>query len=163
VSVSAARPGWRFLWSDPAHLLAFGFGAGLAPVAPGTAGTLVGVPVVVVLQGFGPMVYGVACLFAFVLGCWAAGRTSRHLGVHDHGGIVWDEVVGYLVTMAVLPSEAGWLMAGFASFRAFDIIKPWPISWLDKRVRGGCGIMLDDVAAGAGAGLLLWGAGRLLY
>jgi phosphatidylglycerophosphatase A len=162
VSGAARRADWRFVLSDPAHLLAFGFGAGLAPKAPGTVGTLLGVPLVLALQGAGPVPYAAACLFAFLLGCWAAERTSRHLGVHDHGGIVWDEVVGYMLTMAALPDGPGWLMAGFVSFRALDIIKPWPISWLDARVRGGCGIMLDDVAAGVGAGLLVWGGGALV-
>lgn len=156
------RPDWRFLLADPAHLLAFGFGAGLAPVAPGTVGTLVGVVLVLLLQGTGPVVYGAACMAAFAAGCWAAERTSRHLGVHDHGGIVWDEVVGYLITMAALPGGAGWLIAGFVVFRAFDIIKPWPVSWLDARVGGGCGIMVDDVAAGLGAGAVLWVVARVV-
>ncbi len=156
------RPDWRFVLSDPAHFLAFGFGAGLAPAAPGTAGTLLAVPMAAGLHALGAAVYATVLVLGFALGCWAAGRTSRHLGVHDHGGIVWDEVVGYLVTMAVLPNGAGWLMAGFVLFRAFDIIKPWPISWLDRRIGGGCGVMLDDVAAGLAAAASLWGVGRLI-
>ncbi len=151
-------PGWRFVFSDPAHLFAFGFGAGLVPRAPGTAGTALAMPMAYGLHGLGPVGYAAMCLLAFGLGCWAAERTGRHLEVHDHGGIVWDEIVGYWVTVAALPSGLGWLIAGFVLFRAFDIIKPWPISWLDARIPGGCGVMLDDVVAGGEAGLVLWAA-----
>lgn len=143
--------------SDPVQLLAAGLGTGLSPVAPGTAGTLLGVVLYLPLALLPPVGYLIAVLLAILLGVWACGRTARELGVHDHPGIVWDEVAGYLVTMAGLPLGWEWVIGGFALFRLFDVIKPWPISWLDRRVGGGLGIMLDDLAAGAAACALLHG------
>lgn len=137
----------RDVWRHPAHWLAFGAGAGLAPVAPGTAGTLVGVAVWWFMQDL-PLAYYLAITAAlFAIGVWLCGVTARHLGVHDHPGIVWDEIVGFLITMAGAPHGWTWLIAGFALFRLFDIAKPWPIRWLDRHVGGGFGVMLDDAAA----------------
>lgn len=142
--------------------IAFGLGFGLAPRAPGTFGTLAAIPLYWLLSPLSPGAYlGVVALL-FGLGVWACGRTARDLGDHDPGVIVWDEVVGYLAAMAFAP--VGWssVLAGFLLFRLFDIWKPWPICWLDRRVRGGLGIMLDDLAAGIFAGLLLWVAASAL-
>ena len=135
-------------WRNPAHLLAFGLGAGAVPKAPGTAGTLVGVPVYLLASGQPLWTYLAITAAAFLAGIWICGRTAEDLGTHDHPGIVWDEVVGFLVTMTAAPAGWAWLLAGFALFRGFDILKPWPINWLDARVGGGLGIMLDDLAAG---------------
>jgi phosphatidylglycerophosphatase A len=140
---------------NPVHLLAFGFGSGLSPKAPGTFGTLVGIPFFLVMQPLPLGYYLVITAMAFMLGIWLCEQTSRDLGVHDHGGIVWDEIVGYLVTMAVAPSGWGWLIVGFILFRFFDIVKPWPIQWLDRRVKGGFGIMVDDLIAGVFAAVCL--------
>jgi len=104
---------------------------------------------------------GVTALL-FTAGVWLCAKTSKDLGVHDHGGIVWDEVVGYLITMIALPREWLWIACGFLLFRFFDIVKPWPIRWLDRHVGGGLGIMLDDLVAGLFALILLQLALRLL-
>jgi phosphatidylglycerophosphatase A len=145
----------------PDHLLAFGFGSGLAPFAPGTFGTLVGIPFFILFSQFSLPVYLLLTLLFFIAGVRICERCSRDLGVHDHGGIVWDEIVGYLVTMIAVPFAWQWLLSGFLLFRLFDILKPWPIRWLDRHVKGGFGIMVDDLLAGlfALAGqhlLLLW-------
>ena len=156
------RPDARRILTDPVHLLAFGFGAGLAPVAPGTFGTLVAIPVEIALRPLGlwPRVSVVALLL--VAGIWICHVSARRLGVHDHPGIVFDEIVGYLITMLVAPAGWGWIVAGFALFRLFDIVKPWPIRELDHSIPGGAGIMLDDVVAGLFAAASLLGAQWLL-
>ncbi|MET0090936.1 MAG: phosphatidylglycerophosphatase A [Candidatus Thiodiazotropha sp.] len=141
---------------NPVHLLAFGFGSGLAPKAPGTFGTLVGIPFYLLLQPLPPVYYGILVALTFLLGIGICGRTSRDLGVHDHGGIVWDEIVGYLVTMLWAPQGWVWMVIGFVLFRFFDILKPWPIRWFDRKVSGGFGIMLDDLIAGLFAAALLF-------
>lgn len=129
------------------HLLSLGFGAGLVPKLPGTAGTVVGVVLFIPLQYLAWQYYLAVTLFMFVTGIWLCGRTADHLGVHDHPAIVWDEIVGYLISMCLAPPGWIWLLAGFLFFRLFDIWKPWPIRWLDKQVRGGLGIMVDDLLA----------------
>ncbi len=133
---------------DPVQFLAFGFGSGLSPWAPGTAGTLVAVPLYLLLAQLPPALYAAAVLLAIVAGIAICHRASEQLGVHDHPGIVWDEFAGYWVTMCLLPATWSWAMAGFVAFRVFDILKPWPIGWLDRRVHGGLGIMIDDIVAG---------------
>ncbi|HFE48724.1 MAG TPA: phosphatidylglycerophosphatase A [Chromatiaceae bacterium] len=140
---------------NPVHLLAFGFGSGLAPRAPGTFGTLVGIAFFWPLAGLPPIAYLLVVAMLFALGIWLCGRTSRDLGVHDHGGIVWDEIVGLLVTLFGAPFEVSVVLVGFVLFRIFDILKPWPIGWLDRRVSGGFGIMIDDVLAGVFAAAIL--------
>ena len=130
------------------HWIAFGAGAGLAPRAPGTAGTVVAIPIYLAIGAQPLPVYALAVAFVVVAGIWACGRTARELAVHDHPGIVLDEIAGFLVTMTALPFEWPWVVAGFVAFRVFDIAKPWPISLADRRVGGGLGIMLDDVIAG---------------
>lgn len=144
-------------WQDPIHLLAFGLGSGAAPVAPGTFGTLAAVPLYLVLQPLGLPLYLLSLLLVFVIGIAICEKTSRDLGVHDHPGIVWDEIAGYLVTMAGAPFGWYWMVTGFLLFRGFDIFKPWPIGWADRRVTGGLGIMLDDCLAGVYAWLCLQG------
>lgn len=147
----APRPDLR----NPVHLLAFGFGAGLSPVAPGTAGTLLGVLIYLALLRIPLPYYLGACGLLFLAGVWICDKTSRDLRVHDHGGIVFDEIVGFLVAVIALPPAWPWIVVGFVLFRALDIVKPWPIGWFDRRVRGGLGIMLDDLLAGLAAFALL--------
>lgn len=134
--------------TDPIHLLAFGFGSGLAPKAPGTFGSVVGAFIAWAMLSLHPVHFLAITLLSFVFGIWLCGASSTKLGVHDHGGIVWDEIVGMMITYFMLPQGLAWLLFGFVLFRLFDIVKPWPISWLDKRVHGGFGIMIDDVIAG---------------
>lgn len=141
--------------TDPIHFLAFGFGSGLLPKAPGTWGTVVAIPIWYGLATLSLPYYLTAVLGLSLIGIWLCGASSDKLGVHDHGGIVWDEICGYLVTMILLPVTWYWALAGFVLFRFFDIIKPWPIKWLDSKVKGGFGIMIDDLIAGAMAALIL--------
>ncbi|MBF0254870.1 MAG: phosphatidylglycerophosphatase A [Gammaproteobacteria bacterium] len=140
---------------NPLHLLAFGFGSGLAPKAPGTFGTLAAIPLLLLLSLLPLSGYLLALALSFALGIWFCERTSRDLGVHDHGGIVWDEFVGLFVTFIAVPISWQSLLLGFVLFRLFDILKPWPIGWLDRQVQGGLGIMLDDLLAGVYAWLIL--------
>ncbi len=133
---------------NPIHFVAFGFGSGCSPIAPGTIGTLVAVPLYLLIQDLSLIAYAVMLVLTFSLGVWLCANTSQALGVHDHGGIVWDEFVGYWITMFAAPSPWYWCVIGFLLFRIFDIWKPFPISWLDKKVHGGLGIMIDDVLAG---------------
>ena len=142
---------WRNVW----HFLAFGFGSGLARKAPGTWGTVVGLVFVPPLQMLGLLPGLVIILLASVFGIWLCGKVADDLGMHDHGGIVWDEIVGIWITLILLPAHWGWWLAGFVAFRFFDILKPWPISVLDRRLGGGLGIMLDDILAGVFAALVL--------
>jgi phosphatidylglycerophosphatase A len=139
----------------PTGFLAFGFGAGLSPLAPGTAGTLVAVPFALALRSIDQTVMWLLLVVLFALGVWVCDRATQKLGVHDHGGIVIDEMVGYWLTVALVPSGWGWLVAGFFIFRFFDILKPWPIGYLDRSVRGGFGIMVDDVLAAVYSMLVL--------
>ncbi len=138
-----------------AKWISLGFGSGLAPKAPGTFGTLVGIPFVLIFAELSISWYLLVTLLFFILGVWACQHYSEHLGVHDHGSIVWDEVVGYMITLAVVPPLWYWIVLGFIFFRLFDIWKPWPIQLLDKHVHGGFGIMIDDVLAGVYAALVL--------
>ena len=145
----------RAILANPIHLLAFGFGAGLSPKAPGTMGTVVAVLIYLVLPSMPPIIYAGLILLSFIFGIWICGKTTEDLGVHDHGGIVWDEFVGYWVTMFMAPSGLFWVLLGFVLFRLLDIFKPWPIKWADKELAGGLGIMLDDVLAGIMAALCM--------
>jgi len=146
---------------DPLHWPAFGFGLGLAPFAPGTFGSLLGIP----LWWYTPEILWLQLAVAVVTfagGIWLCDVSSRRLGVHDHSGIVWDEVVGMYLTLLVVPREAAWILASFLLFRLMDIWKPWPIRDLDHRLRGGLGIMLDDVIAALYAAVLLLSS-RILF
>lgn len=140
---------------NPVHLLAFGLGSGLAPVAPGTAGTVVGVGLYWLISDLSLLSYSIVLLVVCIAGIWICGRTSDDLKVHDHSGIVWDEIAGYLVTMIAAPGGWVWMLLGFALFRFFDVLKPWPIGLLDRKVSGGFGIMLDDIVAGLFALIIL--------
>jgi phosphatidylglycerophosphatase A len=139
----------------PVDFLALGFGSGLLPFAPGTAGTVAAIPVYLLLQPLAAPYYIAIVVLLALAGIAICGQAARHLGVHDHPGIVWDEIVGYLVTMAFAPPGWLWIGLGFVLFRLFDILKPWPIRWCDRQVDGGLGIMLDDLLAGVFSAVLL--------
>ncbi|MBL7480063.1 phosphatidylglycerophosphatase A family protein [Legionella bononiensis] len=143
------------VWQDPAYFIAFGFGSGLMPVAPGTWGTLAAVPLYLLMMDTHWSVYLTLTVLAFILGVLVSDKVSRDLGVHDYKGIVWDEVVGYLLTMFLAPKGLCWMIAGFILFRLFDIWKPQPIRYIDQTVHGGLGIMLDDVGAAVPAWLIM--------
>lgn len=149
----------ELVFRSPTAFLAFGFGSGLAKKAPGTFGTLVAMPILWLMQPFQlSLWFGVFLLVTFLIGIYLCDKTARELGVHDHGGIVWDEFVGVWITfwgVALTPLS---LVLGFALFRFFDIVKPFPIRWLDKKVPGGLGIMIDDVLAG----IFAWGALQII-
>ncbi len=145
----------KSVFRNPIHFLAFGFGSGAAPVAPGTFGTLAAIPFYLLLVQLPLSWYLLALIVMFGVGIFLCDRTARDIGVHDHGGIVWDEFVGYWITMVAAPPGWIWLVAGFVLFRFFDILKPFPISWFDKHIHGGLGIMLDDAIAGTFAWLCL--------
>lgn len=146
------------VWSNFWHFLAFGFGSGLARRAPGTWGTVAGLAFVPLLQLISLPLALLIIATASVFGVWLCGKVADDLGVHDHGGIVWDEFVGIWITLVLLPAHWGWWLAGFIAFRFFDILKPWPIRALDRRLGGGLGIMLDDILAGICAALVLLAA-----
>lgn len=146
----------------PVHCLSLGLGLGASPWAPGTFGTLLGVPCYWLMKDLSLAAYLGVLVLLFAAGVWACHATARALGVHDHPAIVLDEVIGYLVTMAAAPVGWLWMAAGFVLFRLFDIWKPWPIRRLDRRVHGGFGIMVDDFVAGVYALLALQGAAWLL-
>ena len=136
------------LLKDPRNLLAFGFGSGCMPKAPGTFGTLAAVPLYLLLADLPLIAFLMVCAVGFAVGCYLCGFASKQLDVHDHGGIVWDEFVGYWIAMIAAPAGWQWVVFGFVLFRVFDVWKPWPIKVLDEKVHGGFGIMIDDVIAG---------------
>ncbi|MCK0153498.1 phosphatidylglycerophosphatase A [Alcanivorax sp. S6407] len=140
---------------NPVHFLAFGFGSGLAPVAPGTFGTVAAMPIWWLCAQLPLWGYLLATLLVIAVGPYLCGKTSHDMNVHDHPGIVWDEIAGLLVTMIAVPVTPMGALAGFLAFRFFDIIKPWPIGWLDRRVEGGLGIMVDDLLAGVYAAVVM--------
>jgi phosphatidylglycerophosphatase A len=146
---------FKTLWTHPIHLLAFGFGSGLLPKMPGTYGTIVAIPLYLLLSQLSLLYYGLITFLLILISIYCCEVTSRDLGVHDYPGIVFDEIVGFLVTMFAVPF--GWwsLLGGFLLFRLFDIWKPWPITWLDQHVKGGLGIVVDDLLAGLYACLVL--------
>ncbi|NCA69940.1 MAG: phosphatidylglycerophosphatase A [Sphingobacteriia bacterium] len=139
----------------PHHWIAFGFGSGLAPRAPGTVGTLAAIPLYLVASTLAWPIYLSLLILFILVGVWACERAARDLGEKDPSAIVWDEWVGFLLTMIAAPTGWPWILAGFLLFRLFDIWKPWPISVADQRVGGGLGIMLDDLIAGALAAIPL--------
>jgi phosphatidylglycerophosphatase A len=142
------RPGWRFLLSRPAHFIAFGFGAGLAPVAPGTFGTLLAFPLYwLFAPHVGAVEFLALLLVLFGLGVWACEVTGRALGVADHGGMVWDETVAFLLVLFFTPATLAWQAWAFLAFRLFDILKPPPIRHFDRTLKSGFGVMFDDLVA----------------
>lgn len=152
------QPSWRFLVSHPAHFVAFGFGAGLAPFAPGTFGTLLAFPIYWGLAPWlEPAAWALLLGALFWLGVWACGRTGRALGVHDHGGMVIDETVAFLLVLFLTPDTLSWQAFAFLLFRLFDILKPPPIRHFDRTMQGGLGVMVDDIIAAFFALLCLAG------
>jgi phosphatidylglycerophosphatase A len=142
------RPSRAFAFAHPAHFIALGFGTGLVPVAPGTAGTLLAFPVFVLLDAFLPplSLFG-AIVFFFGVGIWACGRTGHDLGIGDHGAMNWDEMVATLLVLLFTPPDWAWWTFAFLAFRFFDVVKPPPIRHLERTVKGGLGVMFDDIVA----------------
>ena len=146
----------RAFFKHPIHWLAMGFGTGLAPKAPGTFGTLATLPFILLTVSQNLMIKACILLLICLAGIWICGQSAKALGAHDHGSIVWEEIAGFYLTMLLVPVTWRTLLLGFVLFRFFDIIKPWPIKYLDQQVEGGLGIMLDDVIAGVFAGGILF-------
>jgi len=142
--------------SHPVHWLALGFGTGLVPKAPGTAGTLVAIPLIILTATYSLPIKVAVLIAITVFGIYLCGKSAELLGVHDHGSIVWDEIAGFYLTALFVPVTWLWIIVGFIFFRIFDIIKPWPIKQLDAQVHGGLGIMIDDIIAGLFAGLVIY-------
>jgi len=143
------------IWRNPIYFLAFGFGSGRLPIAPGTWGTLFAIPLYLLVQDLPWFLYLTILIMASVVGVWLCDITDNAMGTHDYPGIVWDEICGYGLTMLGAPKGWLWVGLGFVLFRIFDIWKPWPISWIDKYVPGGLGVMVDDLAAAAYAWIVL--------
>ena len=144
----AAAPTLRFLLAHPSHFIALGFGAGLSPVVPGTVGTLVALPLAALLRTYtNDLGFLLVIVLAFVVGIWSADRTGRDLGVADHSGIVWDEVVAFLLVLFFVGAEPLRQAFAFALFRFFDIVKPPPARLIDREWHSGFGVMADDIVA----------------
>ncbi|XXQ68111.1 phosphatidylglycerophosphatase A [Neisseriaceae bacterium B1] len=154
----AFRPTFAWLCQDPIRLLGFGFGTGLAPKAPGTVGTLPALFISGLLLGMGmsKLVLGLLCIPLFFIGIYICNATEHALGVHDYGGIVWDEIVAMMLILACIPQGLFWWVNAFCVFRFFDAVKPPPIRWFDRQVSGGLGVMLDDVIAALMSVAVLW-------
>jgi phosphatidylglycerophosphatase A len=156
----STRPSLRFLLHHPAHFVALGFGSGLAPVAPGTFGTLVAIPIALLLREHGgDLAYLAACAALFAVGTWASAVTGRALGAPDHGAIVIDEVVAFLLVLFFTGTTPLRIVVAFVLFRGFDIVKPPPIRQLDAAMKNGLGVMLDDLLA-AGYALIVFAIGQ---
>lgn len=134
--------------ANPIHFLALGFGTGLIRRAPGTWGSLAALPIWWLLQPLPLWLYAIAVGALALVGVWLCHRTAHDMGISDPAVITWDEIVGLLITLAACPAEPFWVLTGFLFFRIFDIFKPWPISWCDRHIKGGLGIMADDLVAG---------------
>lgn len=148
------KPGWRFLFSHPAHFFSFGFGSGLARKAPGTFGTLAAFPVYWYLAPrLTDALFLLLLILAFAAGVWICDKTGKALGVADYGGIVWDEIVSFTLVLFFTPPGWHWSLLAFVLFRFFDIVKPQPIRYFDSNWHGGLGVMFDDLLA-AGYALL---------
>jgi phosphatidylglycerophosphatase A len=144
----AIQPSWRFMLRHPAYVIALGAGAGLAPVAPGTAGTLLALPLYWLLSATCTEMTVLGVIGGgFVIGVWACGATGRALGVADHGAMVWDEVVAFALVLVFTPAGWQWQAGAFLLFRLFDILKPPPIRYFDRRLKSGFGVMFDDLLA----------------
>ena len=142
------RPTLAFTLAHPARFIALGFGTGLAPVAPGTVGTLLAFPLYLLLEAWLPplSVFGVIVVL-FEVGVWACERTGRDLGISDHSSMNWDEVVAMLLVLLLVPADWVWRGLAFLAFRVFDVVKPPPIRYIDRTVKGGFGVMADDILA----------------
>jgi phosphatidylglycerophosphatase A len=143
----SALPDLKFLLSHPSHFIALGFGAGLARMAPGTFGTLVGLPLFYCLMAAPELVHYTTIAVLFFIGIPLCTRTGKALGVADHGSIVWDEIVAMMLVLEFTPHSAKWWLAAFTLFRIFDIWKPFPIRQCDAKIKGGFGVMFDDLLA----------------
>ena len=149
--------------TNPIHFLAVGLGSGLSPIMPGTMGSLMAIPLWLLFWGLQPALYWVFILVTFVFGCYICQKTSDDTHTHDSGHIVWDEFVGMWITLYFIPQfSILWVTIAFVAFRLFDMAKPWPIRWFDKRVPGGFGIMVDDVIAAIFSSLTVWVLAYLL-
>jgi len=157
--MTTSQVNFRELLKRPVCFLGLGLGSGLAPKAPGTFGTLAAIPIYWLIKDLPLAIYLAITLVAFIAGIWICQQSADWLGKDDPSAVVWDEIVGYLITMIAAPSGWQWLLLGFVLFRFFDILKPWPISWADKSLHGGMGIMVDDVIAG----LFAWAAIQIIY
>lgn len=155
MTTSQPKVSFRELLKRPACFLAYGFGSGLAPVAPGTFGTIAAIPLYWLIKDLSLINYLLITTVAFVAGIWICQQAVNWLGKDDPGAVVWDEIVGYLITMVAAPSGWQWMLLGFLLFRLFDITKPWPISLADRELHGGLGVMVDDVIAGVFAAIAL--------
>jgi len=148
------KPGWKFLLGHPAHLLSFGFGSGLARKAPGTFGTLAAFPMYWYLAPrLSDALFIFLLILAFAIGVWVCDLTGKALGIADYGGIVWDEIVAFMLVLFFTPPGWEWSLLAFTLFRFFDIVKPPPIRYFDNNWHGGFGVMFDDLLA-AGYALL---------
>lgn len=145
------------LLATPSGFLAMGFGSGLSPFAPGTAGSLAALPLAWYLKLLPLGYYLLVVIAATVLGFYVCDVVGKALKVHDHGAIVWDEFCGLWLSLMLVPRHWAWFLLGFLAFRFFDIFKPWPARWFDRHVPNGIGVMMDDIAAGLWALLALWG------
>jgi len=147
------KPTARFMLAHPAHWIAQGFGSGLSPAVPGTMGTLLGWLSFVALtarwpQFFTPLNWAIIIGVSFVIGIWACDKTGRDLGVSDHGSMVWDEIIAiWIVLLVLMPVGVATQFAAFIVFRFFDMVKPAPIDYFDRRLKGGFGVMFDDIVA----------------
>ena len=148
---------WTLVFKSPQMLCAFGFGSGLSKIVPGTVGTLAAIPFYFLMLELGWIGYALVVLFSAVIGVYFCSYASKALNVHDHSGIVWDEFVGFWITMFMVPPTWSWIAIGFVLFRFFDMVKPWPISVVDRKVHGGFGIMFDDILAGVAALICMQG------
>ncbi|MDF1757904.1 MAG: phosphatidylglycerophosphatase A [Legionellaceae bacterium] len=155
INPDKVEQGLKKVWTSPDYFIAFGFGSGLARTAPGTFGTLAAIPIYLLINNFPPLIYLAITVIFFIFGVYISNKVSIELGVQDYKGIVWDEIVGYLFVMFLAPTGVLWMLLGFLLFRLFDIWKPEPIGWIDRRVKGGFGIMLDDFVAAIFAWILL--------
>lgn len=153
----------RKVFTHPVYFLAFGFGSGLSPFAPGTCGTLVAIPLYYLLQSLSLLNYSLILIAAILIGIWICDVTERDLGVHDYSGIVWDEICGFGLTMWAAPSGWWWVASGFFLFRFFDIVKPWPIAWMDRQLPRGFGVMVDDLMAAVYAWIALHTLGYFFF
>lgn len=143
------------VWQKPSHFIAFGFGSGAIPVAPGTFGTLAAIPFYLVLQNLPHITYITVVILIMLGSMWLTDKVSKEINLHDHQGMCLDEFVGYFVTMYAAPHGLKWIIIGFLLFRLFDIWKPQPVQFLDEKIHGGIGMVLDDVAAGIYACIIL--------
>ncbi len=158
------RPSAQFALSHPAHFLALGFGTGLSPVAPGTVGTLLAIPLYdVVSNWLDPLALAGLLMILFIIGIWACEKTGTDLGLADHSGMNWDEVVAFMLVLMLTPAGLAWRTFAFFAFRAFDVLKPQPIRSLERRFKGGFGVMIDDIAAALYTLLLMAVAKRLFF